>query len=103
MPEGPEIRLAADRIAKVLEGQVVEDVAYAFPELEADELEEPLLSRPFRGRSLASLLLDQSFLAGLGNYLRSEIRFCAGAAVFTVVRNVSVEVAQWIVKPVYSH
>jgi endonuclease-8 len=32
----------------------------------------------FRRRSLASLLLDQAFLAGLGNYLRSEILFTAG-------------------------
>ena len=31
----------------------------------------------FQGRQLGSLLLDQSFLAGLGNYLRSEILFCA--------------------------
>ena len=32
----------------------------------------------FRGRSLASLLLDQRFVAGLGNYLRSDILFDAG-------------------------
>jgi endonuclease-8 len=32
----------------------------------------------FRGRSLAALYLDQGFLAGTGNYLRSEILFCAG-------------------------
>jgi endonuclease-8 len=31
----------------------------------------------FQRRSLASLLLDQSFYAGLGNYLRSEILFVA--------------------------
>ena len=31
----------------------------------------------FQGRQLGSLLLDQGFLAGLGNYLRSEILFCA--------------------------
>ena len=30
----------------------------------------------FQGRQLGSLLLDQGFLAGLGNYLRSEILFC---------------------------
>jgi endonuclease-8 len=180
MPEGPEIRLAADRIAKVLEGRVVEDVQFAFPELkpfekslrgqviqridtrgkamltrfeggltmyshnqlygrwftsrrgewprtnrslrvalhtaehsallysasdvelldadglaahaflnrlgpdlldpelEATVLADRLQSKAFRGRSLASLLLDQGFLAGLGNYLRSEILFCAG-------------------------
>lgn len=32
----------------------------------------------FVRRKLASLLLDQKFLAGLGNYLRSEIMFIAG-------------------------
>ncbi|MDJ0868652.1 MAG: endonuclease VIII [Myxococcota bacterium] len=31
----------------------------------------------FRRRQLAALLLDQGFLAGLGNYLRSEILFVA--------------------------
>lgn len=35
-------------------------------------------TRPkFRRRSLASLFLDKSFLAGVGNYLRSEILFAA--------------------------
>jgi endonuclease-8 len=33
----------------------------------------------FRRRSLASLYLDQSFMAGIGNYLRSEILFTARA------------------------
>lgn len=32
----------------------------------------------FRRRRLAALLLDQHFLAGVGNYLRSEILFLAG-------------------------
>ncbi len=32
----------------------------------------------FAGRSLAALYLDQSFVAGIGNYLRSEILFSAG-------------------------
>ena len=32
----------------------------------------------FRRRRFTSLLLDQGFLAGLGNYLRSEILFVAG-------------------------
>ncbi len=31
----------------------------------------------FQGRQLSALLLDQGFLAGLGNYLRSEILFMA--------------------------
>ncbi len=41
-------------------------------------VEERLASASFRGRRLGSLLLDQTFLAGLGNYLRSEILFEAG-------------------------
>jgi endonuclease-8 len=32
----------------------------------------------FRQRRLSGLLLDQEFLAGLGNYLRSEVLFTAG-------------------------
>lgn len=32
----------------------------------------------FGGRSLAALLLDQGFVAGIGNYLRSEMLFVAG-------------------------
>jgi endonuclease-8 len=37
-----------------------------------------LRDRRFRGRALGGLLLDQGFVAGLGNYLRSEILFFAG-------------------------
>ncbi len=40
----------------------------------ADRLQE----KRFAGRSLASLYLDQQFLAGIGNYLRAEILFFAG-------------------------
>jgi endonuclease-8 len=40
-----------------------------------DELASRLMERPFRGRQLGALLLDQSFVAGLGNYLRAEILF----------------------------
>ncbi len=36
-----------------------------------------LCSNTFRSRALASLLLDQGFVAGLGNYLRSDILFFA--------------------------
>ncbi len=37
------------------------------------------LDRPaFRGRRLGGLLTDQSFVAGIGNYLRCEILFSAG-------------------------
>ncbi|MEM7543164.1 MAG: endonuclease VIII [Pseudomonadota bacterium] len=37
-----------------------------------------LQERRFSGRTLGALLLDQSFVAGLGNYLRTEILFFAG-------------------------
>jgi endonuclease VIII len=36
-----------------------------------------LTTKRFRGRSLASLYLDQGFVAGIGNYLRSEILYTA--------------------------
>jgi endonuclease VIII len=41
------------------------------------EIRSRLRDRRFRNRSLASLLLDQGFVAGLGNYLRSDILFFA--------------------------
>ncbi len=180
MPEGPEIRLAADKVAKVLVGQHVDDVYFALPELKRKQRRilgssvtavdtrgkamltrfdsgltlyshnqlygrwyvtrpgtEPDTSRSLRvalhtskgsawlysasdiellterglaqhpflrrigpdildaelkavdiaarlqearfvRRALSALYLDQAFLAGIGNYLRSEILFCAG-------------------------
>lgn len=39
-----------------------------------------LQSKRFRRRSLTTLLLDQAFMAGLGNYLRSEVLHVAGIA-----------------------
>ncbi len=39
---------------------------------------ERLNDKRFRNRQLGGLLTDQSFLAGLGNYLRCEILFVAG-------------------------
>ena len=37
-----------------------------------------LLSPPFSGRALGGLYLDQGFIAGIGNYLRSEMLCFAG-------------------------
>ncbi len=45
-----------------------------------EEIEDRLQAPSFRRRQLGSLLLDQGFLAGLGNYLRSEVLFVAGLA-----------------------
>ncbi len=41
----------------------------------AEAIAERLASRTFSGRQLGALLLDQGFVAGLGNYLRAEILF----------------------------
>ncbi|EED31801.1 endonuclease VIII [gamma proteobacterium NOR5-3] len=180
MPEGPEIRRAADRIADVLVDRTIEEVVFAFPELQRfgglltgqqvldietrgkallthfdndyaiyshnqlygvwkiakrgkmpatnrslrlalhtathsallysasdisvwareelgmhpflatlgpdllsanlswQDISERLQMPRFAGRSLSALYLDQHFMAGSGNYLRSEILFCAG-------------------------
>ena len=48
------------------------------PELTWQAVAERLQSKAFSGRALNSVYLDQAFLAGLGNYLRSEILFLAG-------------------------
>ncbi|RKD71175.1 endonuclease-8 [Sinobaca qinghaiensis] len=47
-------------------------------ETSPEELYERITSRRFVNRKWSSLLLDQSFVAGIGNYLRSEILFEAG-------------------------
>ena len=41
--------------------------------LTVEQVRTRLLSTRFRRRQLGTLLLDQSFMAGLGNYLRAEI------------------------------
>jgi endonuclease-8 len=48
------------------------------PHLTWRAVAERLQSKAFSGRALNSVYLDQAFLAGLGNYLRSEILFVAG-------------------------
>lgn len=47
------------------------------PALDAVAVEARLLDPRFAGRALGGLLLDQGFLAGMGNYLRSEVLFAA--------------------------
>jgi endonuclease-8 len=48
------------------------------PQLTWRDVSRRLNEPCFRNRSLGSLYLDQGFLAGIGNYLRSEILFAAG-------------------------
>ena len=46
--------------------------------LSGADVVQRLMSGPFRNRALGGLYLDQAFLAGNGNYLRSEILWSAG-------------------------
>lgn len=48
------------------------------PALKAATVVARLRNPKFSGRALGALLLDQGFLAGMGNYLRSEVLFAAG-------------------------
>lgn len=48
------------------------------PNLTWREVVDRLQSKAFCNRALGSVYLDQAFLAGLGNYLRSEILFISG-------------------------
>ncbi|GAA3917870.1 endonuclease VIII [Luteimonas lutimaris] len=48
------------------------------PALDEAAVEARLDDPRFSGRALGGLLLDQGFLAGMGNYLRSEVLFAAG-------------------------
>jgi len=50
------------------------------PELTVAQVEKRLRATAGARRTLAPLLLDQAFLAGMGNYLRSEVLFEAGLA-----------------------
>lgn len=47
------------------------------PALDATAVAARLRDPRFRNRALGALLLDQGFLAGMGNYLRSEVLFAA--------------------------
>ncbi|MFS3929412.1 endonuclease VIII [Priestia flexa] len=47
-------------------------------QVSVEDLIERFTSKAFYRRKWTSLLLDQSFVAGIGNYLRSEILFLAG-------------------------
>ena len=48
--------------------------------LDAAAIHERIAEPVFARRGLGGLLLDQGFIAGIGNYLRSEILFVAGIA-----------------------
>jgi endonuclease-8 len=55
------------------------------------DVERAISAPAFRRKALAPLLLDQGFLAGIGNYLRSEILFVARISPLARVADLSVE------------
>ena len=64
------------------------------PDILDDKIDERivfdrLISKPFNNRNLGGLLLNQHFIAGLGNYLRSEILFFSGLMPFTRPKNLN--------------
>lgn len=62
------------------------------PETTVEEVVQRFTDKTFHRRRLTTLLLDQRFLSGLGNYLRSEILFAA--EVHPSLRPVDCTVAQ---------
>jgi len=54
----------------------------------------------FRGRGLGGLLLDQGFVAGVGNYLRSEILFEAGLMPSVRPKDLSSEARERLAKAI---
>ena len=71
---------------EILADDEIEDHSYikklgpdvVHPKTSYEEVLERYQSETFRNRKLSTLLLDQGFLSGVGNYLRSEILFCSG-------------------------
>lgn len=59
--------------------------------LTAEQVKARLLSARFRRRQFSSLLLDQAFLAGLGNYLRVEILWTVGLLAHHKAQNLTPE------------
>jgi len=56
-----------------------------------DTILERLQKPEFKNRRLASIYLDQGFIAGIGNYLRSEILFFAGIHPLSKPRDLSTQ------------
>ena len=63
------------------------------PELTAEAIADRVMSKAFGGRQLAGLMLDQSFVGGIGNYLRAEMLFVAGIDPHRKGRSLHVEEA----------
>lgn len=73
-----------------------------WPDLTWQEVDERLRSDTFSGRQLAAILLDQSFIAGLGNYLRAEILYAAGVEPTRRARDLERSVRQKLARRILS-
>lgn len=65
-----------------------------------EDIEERLDAPQWRGRALGNSLLDQGLLAGIGNYLRSEILFFAGVAPGRRPRDLSTQERQRLARTI---
>ncbi len=88
MPEGPEIRRAADKIAKVLEGKTINSIEFAFSHLkpfESDLQSREVTALETRGKALLThfdnglsiyshnQLYGRWYIVKLGNHLPKRI------------------------------
>lgn len=64
------------------------------PDTSYDDITGRFRDSKFQNRKMTSLLLDQSFISGIGNYLRSEILFYAGVNPSQKLRRCSQEEKQ---------
>ena len=60
-------------------------------EVKYDDVLSQVSNPKFARRQISGSLLDQGFLAGVGNYLRSEILFCAGISPYRKIGSLSKE------------
>ncbi|HEX6983486.1 MAG TPA: endonuclease VIII [Balneolaceae bacterium] len=59
------------------------------PETTFEDIKEQFFAETFQNRKLTSLLLDQGFISGIGNYLRSEIMFYAKVSPYKKLKEYS--------------
>ena len=93
---------------EVLQPEELEDHPYLIklgPDALAEDtnwkqIYQQLTSSRFEGRSLGALLLDQHFVAGIGNYLRSEILHVSGLSPSDRPRDLSVYKKQSLSKDI---
>ena len=72
------------------------------PDVIAADYVARLKQTPFLKRSLATLLLQQEFAAGMGNYLRSEVLYAARLSPYRIAATLSAQEAQRLAEALLS-